>query len=50
VSRKTDYVVVGVDPGSKAGKAAEVGVATLDEAAFKRLLSDGPGGQEAGGE
>jgi DNA ligase (NAD+) len=50
VSRKTDYVVVGVDPGSKAAKAAEVGVPTLDEAAFKRLLSDGPDGQEAGGE
>jgi DNA ligase (NAD+) len=50
VSKKTDYVVVGVDPGSKAAKAAEVGVPTLDEAAFQRLLSDGPAEREAGGE
>ena len=42
VSKKTDYVVVGVDPGSKAAKAAELGVPTLDEAAFAALLEDGP--------
>ena len=34
VSGKTDYVVVGADAGSKARKAAELGVATLDEAAW----------------
>ena len=38
VSKKTDYVVRGVDPGSKAAKAAELGVAILDEAAFIALL------------
>jgi DNA ligase (NAD+) len=50
VSKKTDYVVVGVDPGSKVAKAAEVGVPILDEEGFKRLLDDGPADQEAAGE
>ncbi len=38
VSRKTSYVVVGADPGGKATKAAALGVETLDEAAFLRLI------------
>ena len=38
VSKKTDYVLVGADPGSKAAHAAELGVTELDEAAFKTLL------------
>lgn len=38
VSKKTDYVVAGADPGSKATKAAELGVPILDEAAFQELL------------
>jgi DNA ligase (NAD+) len=38
VSRKTSYVVVGADPGSKAEKAKSLGVETLDEAAFLRLI------------
>lgn len=38
VSAKTDYVVVGADPGSKAEKAKKLGVRILDEAAFRKLL------------
>lgn len=38
VSRKTHYVVVGIDPGSKFDKARELGVTTLDEADFVKLL------------
>ena len=40
VSKKTDYVVVGTSPGaSKFDKAQKLGVATLDEKAFKKLLA-----------
>jgi DNA ligase (NAD+) len=42
VSKKTDYVVVGDNAGSKADKAEELGVTILDEAAFKQLLEGGP--------
>ncbi len=38
VSKKTDYVVVGAEPGSKASDAVELGVDTLDEAAFLALM------------
>lgn len=38
VSRKTDYVVVGNDPGSKATSAKELGVTILDEVQFRSLL------------
>jgi DNA ligase (NAD+) len=38
VSRKTSFVVVGADPGTKAEKARTLGVETLDEAAFCRLI------------
>lgn len=39
VSKKTDYVLVGSEPGSKAAKAAELGVSIIDEAKFKELLA-----------
>jgi DNA ligase (NAD+) len=39
VSKKTDYLVYGTDPGSKLEKAKEAGVACLDEEAFRALLS-----------
>jgi DNA ligase (NAD+) len=38
VSKKTDYVLVGSDPGSKLAKAQELGVTIIDEAAFDALL------------
>jgi DNA ligase (NAD+) len=37
VSKKTDFVVVGEDAGSKAAKAAELGVRVLSEAEFREL-------------
>ena len=42
VSKKTDYVVVGDSPGSKAEKAESLGVTILDEDGFKSLLEHGP--------
>ena len=44
VSKKTDYVVVGDNAGSKADKAEQLGVPILDEAGFKLLLEGGPAG------
>ncbi|MAF47705.1 MAG: NAD-dependent DNA ligase LigA, partial [Rhodospirillaceae bacterium] len=40
VSKKTDYVVVGADAGSKAKKAAELGVTTLDEEGWRALIGE----------
>lgn len=39
VSKKTDYVVVGANAGSKAAKAEELGIPMLDEAQFELLLA-----------
>jgi DNA ligase (NAD+) len=44
VSRKTSAVIVGAEAGSKAGKAAQLGVPMLHEAAFLELLSQSRGG------
>src|SRR5580704_5306981 len=40
VSKKTDYVVVGTDPGSKHDKAKELGVTILTETEFEKLISN----------
>jgi DNA ligase (NAD+) len=39
VSKKTSYVVVGTDPGSKYDKAKELGVTIVTEAEFEKLLN-----------
>ncbi|MGH9687555.1 MAG: NAD-dependent DNA ligase LigA [Candidatus Acidiferrales bacterium] len=39
VSKKTNYVIVGADPGSKFDKAKSLGVPILDEAGFEKLLA-----------
>lgn len=39
VSKKTDYVVMGDNPGSKASKAESLGVKLIDEKVFKKILA-----------
>ena len=40
VSKQTDYVVAGSNPGSKLDKAQKLGVTVLDESAFQEMLSE----------
>jgi len=40
VSKKTDYVIVGEEPGSKYDKAKELGVKILNEEEFKKMLEE----------
>ena len=39
MSKKTDFVVAGEDPGSKLQKARTLGVEVIDEERFKKLLA-----------
>jgi len=43
VTKKTSYVVVGADPGSKLAKAEKLGIKTLSEAEFLELLNKAGG-------
>jgi DNA ligase (NAD+) len=42
VSKKTNYLLAGNDPGSKLAKAQEIGVPVIDEAQFKKLVGFTP--------
>ncbi len=50
VSKKTDFVVAGDNPGSKYDKAMALGVPTLDESGLRTLLEAGPEAARAAAE
>jgi len=39
VSKKTDYVLAGAQPGSKFDKAKQLGIRIFDEAEFRKMLA-----------
>ena len=41
VSKKTDYVVKGADPGSKLDKAQQIGIHIIDEEQLRALIVKG---------
>lgn len=49
VSKQTDYLVAGEEPGTKLARARKAGVRVLDEPAFLRLLDGGPAEAAAAG-
>lgn len=38
VSKKTDFVIVGKDPGSKLSDAQKLGVRTINEEQFRKMI------------
>ncbi|MGH9168147.1 MAG: NAD-dependent DNA ligase LigA [Acidimicrobiia bacterium] len=48
VSKMTTALLVGESPGTKLAKAEQLGVPTIDEATFLRLLDEGPAVLESG--
>ena len=42
VSKKTDYLIAGAEPGSKLATARELAVEIVDEEGFERLLAENP--------
>jgi DNA ligase (NAD+) len=46
VTKKTNYVVVGADPGSKRDKALSLGIRLLTEVEFRQMVGEGPQSQD----